>query len=383
MALSKVRWAKVPPRSKEEKQEFLNITRDKFKRMVAVAEPFMCWFDLTQGCDLCCRLCFAGSARPLEDELTTREVFRALDNLAEAGAKAIVFAGGEPTLREDLPEIISYAAREKYMFVAINTDGQNLANRKYTESLAKAGLHRVRLSIDGLKETHDWNRGEGTFEKCIKAMKNCAEASIPNRMFVSTVTQMNLKEVPEMVQLADNLDADIFMIPVIPLGRGGDYRDLMLTREQTRDFQRLAYNLQQVYGVMRAQIEDRYLITEKENALQVAANPLCIGDYFDTPVGCLAGLWVIMVSADGKVCTGDVIDPGLEICDLRGQELISAWHKSEVANLLRDRDKLKGKCGRCEYRFVCGGCRRQAFAATGDILAADPQCWYEPSEEIR
>ena len=66
------------------------------------------------------------------------------------------------------------------------------------------------------------------------------------------------------------------------------------------------------------------------------------------------------------------------MCDLREQRLNEIWHNSELADLLRDRDKLKGKCGRCEYRFVCGGCRRAAYSVSGDIMEEDPQCWYEP-----
>jgi radical SAM protein with 4Fe4S-binding SPASM domain len=372
---------RMPPRSKEDKEEFLNITREKFRTMVETAEPRMCWFELTRGCDMDCKLCFADSAKPLENELNTQEVYRAVGNLVEAGTEAIAFAGGEPTLREDLPQVISYAAREKQMFVAINTDGQRLADRKYVDSLAEAGLQRARVSIDGMRESHDWNRGKGSFDKCVQALRNCADAGIPNRMIISTITQMNYKEVPQLVELAISLDADTFMLPLIPLGRGKEHRELMLTREQTREWHRSMYEMQQVYGVMRVQFEDRCIITEKGNALKVACDPKCCGDYNDSPVGCTAGLWQIMVSADGKVYTGDVITPEHEICDLRKQKLKDVWHKSVTANLLRDRDNLKGKCGRCEFRYVCGGCRRQAFAATGDILASDPQCWYEPSGE--
>ena len=78
---------------------------------------------------------------------------------------------------------------------------------------------------------------------------------------------------------------------------------------------------------------------------------------------------------------GDVITPELEICDLREQKLSEVWHNSELANLLRDRDKLKGKCGRCEYRFVCGGCRRMAYGVTGDIMGEEPLCTYQPGRK--
>ena len=99
----------------------------------------------------------------------------------------------------------------------------------------------------------------------------------------------------------------------------------------------------------------------------------------NTGVGCITGIWLYCISASGKVVVGDVITPELEIGDLREQSLREIWYNSELANLLRDRDKLKGKCGRCQYRFVCGGCRRTAYRMTGDIMAADPRCWYRPA----
>lgn len=139
-------------------QEFLNITREKFRKMAREAKPLTCWYSITEECDLHCKFCFADSSKPWEDELTTHEVYALLDNIAEAGTQAIVFGGGEPTLREDLLEVMNYAARYKNMFVALNTNGQRL-DRKYVRGLVNAGVSQVKVSVDGLKESHDWNRG--------------------------------------------------------------------------------------------------------------------------------------------------------------------------------------------------------------------------------
>ena len=377
------RLPSIPPKTREDKKKFLDITRNKFNIMVKNAAPLMCWFDVTERCNLKCKLCFAGATNePLEDELTTKGVYSLLDNIAESGTRAIAFAGGEPTLRDDLPELISYAVKKKGMFVAVNTHGQFLVDREYVRELVRSGLHRVKVSVDGLKKSHDWNRGKGTFDKCIQALKNCAELGIPNRVFISTITQMNLAEVPQMIQLALKLKAEIFMIPIVPTGRGKAWKNLMLTKEQTRDWQRYLFKQQKIHGVSQIQFENRYIISEDENALRAAIDPKCIGTYMDTPVGCTAGIWQYMISADGKVYAGDVITPETEMGDLREQRLSDFWYNSEVADRLRNRDNLKGKCGRCEYRFVCGGCRRQAYGATGDFLETDPQCWYEPKDDI-
>jgi len=119
-------------------QDFLNITREKFRKMVREAKPLTCWYSITEECDLHCKFCFADSTKPWPDELTTQEIYALLDNIAEAGTQAIVFGGGEPTLREDLVEVMHYAARYKNMFVALNTHGQWL-DRKICEGIGECG----------------------------------------------------------------------------------------------------------------------------------------------------------------------------------------------------------------------------------------------------
>lgn len=362
-------------------QDFLNITREKFRKMVREAKPLMCWYSITEECDLNCKFCFADSTQPWEDELTTQEIYALLDNIAEAGTQAIVFGGGEPTLREDLVEVMHYAARYKNMFVALNTHGQWL-DRKYVRGLVNAGVSQVKVSVDGLKESHDWNRGEGTFDKCIQALKNCVDAGIKSVIWIATISKMNYDEIPQMVKMAMDLGVDICMVQLFPGGRWKGKTDLMLTREQVRDWQRYMVEQQNVYGWTRIQFEDRYQICEDCYALRVAADPCRIGDFTDTPAGCISGIWQYIINASGKVVIGDIVTPELEIGDLRQEKLSKIWRTSELANLLRDRDKLKGKCGRCELRFVCGGCRRMAYSLTGDIMAPDPQCWYKPRLEL-
>jgi len=152
------------------------------------------------------------------------------------------------------------------------------------------------------------------------------------------------------------------MVQLFPGGRWKGKTDLMLTREQVRDWQRYMVEQQNVYGWTRIQFEDRYQICEDCYALKVAADPSRIGDFTDTPAGCISGIWQYIINASGKVVIGDIVTPELEIGDLRKQKLSDIWHSSELANRLRDRDKLKGRCGRCELRFVCGGCRRMSYS---------------------
>jgi radical SAM protein with 4Fe4S-binding SPASM domain len=95
-------------------------------------------------------------------------------------------------------------------------------------------------------------------------------------------------------------------------------------------------------------------------------------------VGCISGIYSYVINARGRVAAGDIMT--LECGDLRKESLASIWKNAELFKLLRDRERLGGKCGRCKYRYICGGCRRRAYALTGELMGADPGCWVEPGE---
>jgi radical SAM protein with 4Fe4S-binding SPASM domain len=356
-------------------EEFLKITRQKFKNMVKDAKPLMTWFSLTEECNLRCRYCFADSHKPLEGELSTREVYKALDNIAKAGTEAVVFGGGEPTLRKDLLEIVNYAVKNHDMFVAINTHGQALTDKRYVRALSRAGVNQVKISVDGLEKSHDWNRGKGTFKNCIQALKNCVEEEFPSVWLIATVSQINFDEVPELIEFCAGLGVEVGMVQLLPLGRAGDLKNLMLTKEQTREWQRIMFEKKKFYGGNNVLFENRYQICEDERSLKVAVNPDKTGTFVDSPVGCISGIWQYLVGADGKIFVGDVMAPETDIGNITEKPLSEIWQNSELIQLLRDREKLKGRCGKCHLRYVCGGCRRMAFGLSGDIMGEDPQCW--------
>ncbi|KGP76569.1 hypothetical protein JT05_03875 [Desulfosporosinus sp. Tol-M] len=358
--------------------EFLEITRKKYHEMVKQAKPMMCWFSTTEACNLRCKFCFAGSHFPLENELSTTEALKVIDNIAEAGTEAIVFGGGEPSSRKDLLELANYAVNRHGMMASLNTNGQLLADKHYVRALASAGFSQIKISVDGLKDSHDWNRGKGTFEKCIQALKNCVEEEFPSIWLIATISKLNFDEIRELTKLGVELGVDVGMVQLLPIGRGEATKNLMLSKEQTREWQRILVEQKKIYGASRVLFEDRYQISEDEAALNISIDPERIGTYLDSPAGCVTGIWQYIIGADGQVYVGDVIAPEMSIGNLRESKLSDLWSNSELINLLRDRDKLKGKCGRCELRFVCGGCRRMAYGLTGDIMASDPQCWYEP-----
>jgi len=363
------------------RDDFLNITREKFNQAVRVAKPLFCYFSVTEACDLNCKYCGSDSKKSLDNELTTQEVYDVLDNMAQAGTMAVLLAGGEPTLRKDLIRIVKYGASHR-LRMAINTHG-HFVDKEYAWRLRDAGVLEVKVSIDGLEETHDENRGKGSFKKVIEALKNCKSVGIPFVEMAATISRINYNELKDMINLALELEVGIIANEFSPIGRPTGMFDLILTKEQRREMQRYLLRVRKSVGWRKVNFEDIYIISEDEATKRICADPCKSCGYHDFNIGCISGIYAYSITADGKVLGGDIIFPGdvtryqgLVIGDLRKERLRDIWRNSEVLNLFRDRDNLKGKCGSCTYKYVCGGCRRRAYLM-GDVMGEDPSCWVD------
>ncbi len=364
-------------------KDFFEITRDKFHKAVnQESSPDLAWFSLNDACNLECKYCFADAKYlnkdprdQISDFLSTDDVFNIVDKMVDAGTKQVMFAGGEPTLRKDLPQIINYSS--KFMDIAMNTNGYLLGKELIFE-LADAGLTQVKVSVDGLCENHDWNRGDGSYEKAIEAVKNCRKAGIPKIMFIMTLSALNFDDLPGLLKIAMELDVDFTVVEFLPIGKAAEHRDWCLKKEQVRDFQRFLVNAQKEYGWQRVAFENRYIVSEDKFCKEVCADPSRPCGFVDYCVGCISGIYSYIINPQGKVAAGDILT--LECGDLTKESLKDVWRNADLFKLIRDREQLKGKCGVCKYKYVCGGCRRRAFALTGDLMASDPGCWVDPGE---
>ena len=370
-------------RLKVSDQAFLEMTREKFSQALATESgPHLVWFSLNDACNLDCKYCFADARflsmdpdKPIEDFLGTADVKQIIDNIVESGTQQIMFAGGEPTLRKDLAEIVAYTSR--HIPVAMNTNGYLLTEGMVRE-LAQAGLTQVKVSVDGLRERHDWNRGPGSFERAMEALRLCKEAGIPTVILIMTLSAMNYADLPALLEQTLETGADFTVVEFLPIGKAAGRREWCLTRDQVRDFQRLLAQAQKDYGWTRVAFENRYIVSEDEYCQQVCLDPFRPCGFADFCVGCISGIYSYVINARGRVAAGDIMT--LECGDLRKESLASIWKNAELFKLLRDRERLGGKCGRCKYRYICGGCRRRAYALTGELMGADPGCWVEPGE---
>ncbi|HXZ82874.1 MAG TPA: TIGR04053 family radical SAM/SPASM domain-containing protein [Acidimicrobiales bacterium] len=371
--------------------------------------PFLVLFELTRACELACRHCRAEAKRERDpDELTTDEVAAVLDDLGALGSPRpiVVFTGGDPLMRPDLLELVRHGVGSQ-LAVSVAPAGTPRAARALFRELRQAGVATVSLSIDGASaETHDRFRlTQGSFNWTVAACVAARQAGLRLQLN-TTVTAATVHELPEILSLARRLGVSLWSVFfLVPMGRGSALQTL--SAEGMEDALEFLYEAATVIplktteapqyrrivlrhgtdaprqpvsqGSLYAELHDRLgtlglVLPGSESAHRPAGPgggrrraPLVVGD----------GRGVVFISARGKVQPSGFLP--LVAGNVRERPLPEIYSDSELFRSLRDPDQLHGRCGRCEYRVPCGGSRARAFAASGDPLAEDPGCPYQPA----
>ncbi|MFW9913930.1 MAG: radical SAM protein, partial [Candidatus Thorarchaeota archaeon] len=183
--------------------------------------PFQIVWNVTRACNLKCQHCYENAGKREPDELTTEEAIACIDKLVNAGVVLLAFSGGEPTLREDILELIRRSSM-KGMYVAIATNGLTFSNRKRVQEFKRAGLSFVQISLDGCNpETHDAFRGvPGAFARTLQGIRNCVDEGLFVEVAM-TATKNNIAQVEDTIDIASNIGAQWFMLyNFVPTGRG-------------------------------------------------------------------------------------------------------------------------------------------------------------------
>jgi len=356
------------------------------KKPFTSGAPFQVVWDVTYACNLKCKHCYATAGKTWKDELTTEQAKHAIDVFDRAGVTILAFSGGEPLVRPDIFELTRYAA-DKGMYVAIATNGTLITKEKARE-MKKAGIEFVQISLDGSNaETHDTFRGiKGAFDKTVEGIKN----SVAEGFFVevsTTVTKYNYMEVPEIIKLSEKIGVDWFMAyNFVPTGRGKEILETDLTPDEREEMLKMLWaelkKGRKINVLSTAPQFARVALQHEEGKSQKIVpthfyNPKLAGQLVDLAEfigGCGAGRFYMSMRANGDLqpC---VFFP-LKVGNILEDDFEELWEKNEVLSNLRNKDILEGFCGKCDYRYYCGGCRARAYAYTGDYLAPDPGCIY-------
>jgi radical SAM protein with 4Fe4S-binding SPASM domain len=393
-------------------------------------KPRLIFWEVTKGCNLRCIHCRA-TATELSSptDLPTRTALDIIDQIAAAFNPILVLSGGEPLYRADIFQLARYAT-DKGLRVALATNG-TLVTKEVARMIADSGVKRVSISLDGADAaTHDTFRGiPGAFEAALYGFRNLKEIGVSVQIN-TTVARHNADQLPQILELAKTIGADaLHTFLLVPVGCGVDIAaEQMVPPEEYERMLNWFYDRSLEGGIeMKATCAPHYFrvvrqrrVADRRAAEAAAkASPApsstpaeAVGptdmlmpggtgislrpqnpppghhtghpgghpnDMNAMTKGCLAGTGVCFISHEGEVFPCGYL-PAIA-GDLRREKFADIWANAKVFNELRDTDNLKGKCGCCEFRNICLGCRARAFAATGDYLDEEPFCVYEPKSE--
>ncbi len=396
-------------------------------------KPRLIFWELTKGCNLRCIHCRA-SATELSSpsDLSTQAARDIIDQIAEVSSPILVLSGGEPLFRSDIFQLARYGT-DKGLRVALATNG-TLVTKQVAKKIVDSGVKRVAISLDGADAaTHDTFRGiPGAFDAAITGFRNLKELGMSVQIN-TTIARHNAHQLPDVLALAKSLGADaLHTFLLVPVGCGVDIAsEQMVPPEEYERMLNWFYDRSVEGGIeMKATCAPHYFrvvrqrrVAEHRSAAAAEAahqapelppsapdhshigptemampgstgielKPNGIGKAVGHPgthptdmnamtKGCLAGTAVCFISHQGEVYPCGYL-PALA-GDLKKQAFADIWQNSLVFNQLRDTNNLRGKCGCCEFRNVCMGCRARAYAVTGNYLDEEPFCVYEPHTKV-
>lgn len=352
-------------------------------------KPVVVW-NMTRRCNLRCAHCYAQAVGVHgKDEINTNDAKRMIADLAAYGAPVMLFSGGEPLVRDDLPELASYAT-QKGMRAVISTNGTLITPQKAAE-LKRIGLSYVGISLDGMEEVHDRFRGvAGAFKKALKGIENCQAAGLKVGLRF-TINKRNAGEIPGIFQLLRDLEIPrACFYHLVYSGRGSELIEDDLDHAQTRavvdlimDETRALHDSDQPKEILtvdnHADGPYVWLRLKKEDDRRADA----VFELLQYNEGNSSGRGIGCISWDGKVHAdqfwrqhvfGNVLErPFSEIWDDTRIDLL--------ARLKNKKAHVGGRCARCRYLSICGGnFRARAEAFYGDVWAEDPACYLTDTE---
>jgi len=334
-------------------------------------------WEVTRSCNLNCAHCrAAASCGPYSGELSTDKCLKIIDEIAAMASPVIILTGGEPLLRPDIFEIASYGTN-KGLRMVMATNG-TLVTPAVAQKMIQSGIKRVSISIDG-KDAHShdaFRQQKGAFAGAmtgIAALKNAGMEFQIN----TTITSANLEQIKDILDLTKSLGAaahHIFLL--VPTGRGKELAGQTITAADYEE--KLNWFHQESLSCeiqLKATCAPHYFRIRHQNK-SVESRKKPSGHFHEMTRGCLGGITFCFISHVGQVQPCGYLE--LDCGNMKKKSFSAIWEKSEVFRNLRDYSKYGGKCGRCEFIKVCGGCRARAYEATGDYLAEEPLCIYQP-----
>jgi len=343
-----------------------------------VRPPRVLAWETTAACNLKCKHCRGSSTEnSVEGELSTEEAKQMLREIRETGTPIIILSGGEPLMRSDIFEIARYGTDLGFR-MALATNGTPVTE-EIAFKIRDAGIQRVSISLDGREKTHDAFRCiPGCFVESMKGIQNLKKAGVEFQIN-TTVSRFNINEMEDVHNFTKEIGAAAHhFFFLVPTGRGAELTEFEITPEEYENALGWLYDLSKrtelqirptcaphYFRILRQQAKKEGIeITPKTHGLDAMTK------------GCLGGISFGFISSIGEVnpCGYLPVSAG----NVRKQSFKDIWENAKVFNDLRNYSKYEGKCGACEYKNVCGGCRARAYSETGNYMEEEPLCSYYP-----
>ncbi|MDR2699539.1 MAG: radical SAM protein [Nitrososphaerota archaeon] len=345
--------------------------------------PLILSWNVTRECNLKCSHCYINAAgRKLENELTTEEGKRLIDQICEGSHPLLILSGGEPLLRPDIYELIRYGS-SKGLKMGIGSNG-SLIDDTVAKKLKSAGVTTVSISIDShIAVQHDNFRGVvGSWEKAVNAIKVLRVNNVLVQVN-TTLTHDNYDQIDDIMSLSESLGVENFhLFFLVPTGRGVKIDDV-----SPQKYEEMIINT-------FAKVPNHRLNVRPSCAPQFMRIAQGMGmDMRQWIRGCIAGMYYCRICPNGDITPCPYLP--IKIGNVREKSFKELWQNADMFKALRDPATLTGKCGECDYKMLCGGCRARAYGlsadfidycgdlhvpteAKSDYLKEDPWCVYQP-----
>ena len=350
--------------------------------------PLVMSWNITRECNMKCSHCYINATdTKLDNELNTKEAKNLMDQIYQVSRPLLILSGGEPLLRPDIYELIRYGS-EIGLKMGLGSNG-SLIDEVTASKLKDAGIATVSISLDSNNPAqHDEFRGvAGAWEKAVEACMALRKNNVLVQVN-TTLTQQNYNQVDDIMTLAESIGVENFhLFFLVPTGRGTKLADISPAQYEemiTKTFAKTANHTLNV----RPSCAPQFMRIAKGMGL----------DMRQWIRGCIAGQYYCRIYPNGDVTPCPYLP--IKLGNVRENSFKDIWFNSEVFKALRDPDTLKGKCGACEYRSLCGGCRARAYGLSNDFidycgdlheptelkrdyLTEDPWCVYQPKNSSR
>lgn len=350
--------------------------------------PITVAWEITRACQLSCIYCRAEVERkPHPIELSVEDGFRVIDDIVDIGTHILVITGGDPLMRPDVHHVIDYAV-SKGLQVELAVSATKLATRQSLQRIKNSGVSIVHVGLDGPSpEEHDTFKGSlGSYQRTMEILEDLEGLPIPIQIS-TTISRYNLHVLPNLVRTLTRRNVAVWNLFFLVPFRRAWASDMITPSEHESVYQWLYYLSKHAPFHIRATAAPGYNRVAIQMRRPRAGTKNASWEFTGTDYSLRSsqpppevivndGKGICLIDHLGNVCPGEFLQ--LPAGNVRNRPLAEIYKESPLFRDLRDPSKLRGKCGACEFKSVCGGSRARAYAVTGDYLAPDPSCPYVP-----